>query len=174
MACVLQASDDASSRICFAGVGKCRLDESGKHPVNEACEEIAAEQCGSFAHALSFRGALKTRTADAQLRIGESRDSGFIAARCPGMTVERDHWLNVIAITDARKQKWPGKSRPFQSRPLLRVTPGSPPSCPARPEPRRGARSERGRASTRRSRARSRGRTPQTRDRRRVRRRCQP
>jgi len=25
------------------------------------------------------------QTSDAQLRIGESRDSGFTAARCPGM-----------------------------------------------------------------------------------------
>ncbi len=172
MACVLQASDGASSRIGFAGVGKCRDDESGKHPVNEQREGTATEECGSFAP--SCRGALKTRTSDAQLRIGESRDSGFIAARCPGMTVERDHWLNVIAITDARKQKWPEKSRPFQSRPLLRVTPGSPPSCRARPARLPIVRSERGRASTRRSRARSRGRTPQTRDRRRVRRRCRP
>src|SRR5260221_9967647 len=34
----------------------------------------------------SFGDGPKDQTSDAQLRIGESRDSGFIAARCPGMT----------------------------------------------------------------------------------------
>ena len=35
---------------------------------------------------LSFRGASKTRTSDAQLRIGESRDSGSGPSDHPGMT----------------------------------------------------------------------------------------
>jgi hypothetical protein len=36
---------------------------------------------------LSFRDGPKDQTSDAQLRIGESRDSGFDAAHRPGMTL---------------------------------------------------------------------------------------
>jgi hypothetical protein len=41
----------------------------------------------------------KDQTSDAQLRIGESRDSGFDASHRPGMTVEE-------------KRGWPGQARP--------------------------------------------------------------
>jgi hypothetical protein len=36
----------------------------------------------------SFRDGPKDQTSDAQLRIGESRDSGFDASHRPGMTIE--------------------------------------------------------------------------------------
>ena len=74
------------------------------------------------------------------------------------------------------KTKMPGTSPGITSSRCQRrrTTPGSRPSCRARPAPRRGARSARGRASTRRSRARSRGRTRPKRDRRHARRRCRP
>src|ERR1700687_1477727 len=42
--------------------------------------------CFDESYPPSFRDGPKDQTSDAQLRIGESRDSGFIAARCPGMT----------------------------------------------------------------------------------------
>jgi hypothetical protein len=37
--------------------------------------------------ASSFRDGPKNQTTDAQLRIGESRDSGFDASHRPGMTI---------------------------------------------------------------------------------------
>ena len=86
--------------------------------------------------------------------------------------------LGTSARNDAlRRNEMPGTSPGMTSSSLiaaLETTPGSRPSCRARPARRRGARSARGRASTRRSRARSRGRTRPKRDRRHARRRCRP
>src|SRR6202022_1414354 len=54
----------------------------------------------------SFRDGPKDQTADAQLRIGESRDSGFDASHRPGMTA-RNH------------------TRPFSASPISSSTLGS-------------------------------------------------
>ncbi len=43
-------------------------------------------------------GASKTRTSDVQLRIGESRDSGFAASRRPGMTSQKNLPVAVESI----------------------------------------------------------------------------
>ena len=153
-------------------------------PSTDRVKELRAEEYGNRVFVIpGHRAAMNP----------ESRDSGFDAFASPrndnassslrGATATKQSIYPLcsemdccasLAMTDTPKRKWPGKSRPFQSRQLLRVTPGSPPSCRARPAPRRGERSARGRASTRRNRARSRGRTPPKPDRRHVRRRCRP
>jgi len=46
----------------------------------------AGEGCERRCQPLSFRDGAQHQTSDAQLRIGESRDSGFDAAHRPGMT----------------------------------------------------------------------------------------
>src|SRR6187401_2068848 len=46
-------------------------------------------------HVWSFRDGPKDQTADAQLRVGESRDSGFDASHRPGMTF--GHFFTLLA-----------------------------------------------------------------------------
>jgi hypothetical protein len=69
---------------CMRSVGKQAIDESGKHRVNEMMMELRENIRASF------RDGAKHQTSDAQLRIGESRYSGFDASHRPGMTTSTD------------------------------------------------------------------------------------
>jgi hypothetical protein len=50
------------------------------------CAAIFVERSDDSLQTPSFRDGPKDQTSDAQLRIGEARDSGFDAAHRPGMT----------------------------------------------------------------------------------------
>src|SRR5258705_11739783 len=67
----------------------------------------------------SFRDGPKDQTSDAQLRIGESRDSGFDASHRPGMKVG-SHTLPFSAS--------PISSSTFGSSMVAGIFPGSPPA----------------------------------------------
>jgi hypothetical protein len=75
---------------------------------------IASEQTPSF------RDGPKDQTSDAQLRIGESRDSGFDASHRPGMT--NQEWiassLSLLAMTLPR---FPKQDSAFSRRDFARV-----------------------------------------------------
>jgi hypothetical protein len=54
------------------------------------------EQSGEAIQTPSFRDGPKDQTSDAQLRIGEFRDSGFDASHRPG-TAAPDHLFDLLA-----------------------------------------------------------------------------
>jgi hypothetical protein len=73
----------------------------------------------------SFRDGPKDQTSDVRLHIGESRDSGFIAARCPGMTMEENSPSGSIRF---HPSSLASKNIPFRACP--KSPPYPPPSRP--------------------------------------------
>ena len=140
-------------------VGKRALDESGEDPVNGDDEGTRARKCSRVIPGRCEASNPECR--DSRCAIAHLRSASLGPSR-------NDASRNVQTKMAGRT------SRPFHFHDSLRLTPGSRPSCRARPAPQQGVRSARDRASTRRSRDRSRGRTRQMPDRRRARRKCRP
>ena len=163
MASVLHASDRAIGVACIESVGKQARDETGKHPVNEHDE-------------VNFHGAT-TGTSGARNEMTPlARTHNVMASTLTFVMAGLVPAIHVFSLPNAKT--WMPGTSPGMTKSVsmigAKTTPGSRPSCRARPVPRRGARSARDRASTRRSRDRSRGRTPPRQDRRRARRKFRP
>jgi hypothetical protein len=181
VACVLHARHRAIFADRMRSVGKRLREESGKYPVNENDEEIGRRVNTGTCYLRGMNDACRVNVVRC-LRTNHRRHCErseaihLTAKRMNGLLrFARNDELSMCVIHT--KTKMPGTSPGITSYPSIvsaLTTPGSQPSCRARPGLRQGGRSARDRASRRRSRARSRDRTPRRQDRRHARRKCRP
>jgi len=166
----LHSSDRSGFAYCIARVGKCAAHESRKQQVNEDGERDVTCRTARYRHCEERSDEAVHRSAyAARCHHPRNRAMTSSGARSHDPFVRNDE----VFKRSRRKRKCPGPARACR-RVNDVLTPGWRSPCRARPARRRGARSARGRASTRRSRARPRGRTRRKRGRRHARRRCRP
>src|SRR5215207_2574131 len=81
--------------------------------VEGGIEDVCRNGHAVSSDTLSLRGGPQDRTSDAQLRIGESRGSGFDASHCPGTTVTSKFPVSESCASRARARRaWsPCRSR---------------------------------------------------------------
>jgi len=79
-ACYQHAAPVATLRFSYG------LSRTGPLPIAQEGAGISLRRRVTYCGPRHSGMVRKDQTSDVQLHIGESRDSGFIAARCPGMT----------------------------------------------------------------------------------------